>query len=76
MSSINKLFTKISIFETNIILHVQMDLNLINDCGKQGEELKKMIGAVSYIECSSKTQQVKKLQHFFFGFNFFSVSYF
>jgi len=65
---------KISIFETNIILHVQMDL--INDCGEQGEELKKMIGAVSYIECSSKTQQVKKLQHFFFGFNFFSVSYF
>ncbi|MBA0724188.1 hypothetical protein Golax_020895 [Gossypium laxum] len=25
--------------------------------GKQGEELKKMIGAVTYIECSSKTQQ-------------------
>lgn len=26
--------------------------------GEQGEELKKMIGAVTYIECSSKTQQV------------------
>lgn len=26
--------------------------------GDQGEELKKMIGAVVYIECSSKTQQV------------------
>nr|KYP72075.1 Rac-like GTP-binding protein 7 [Cajanus cajan]KYP72076.1 Rac-like GTP-binding protein 7 [Cajanus cajan] len=26
-------------------------------CGEQGEELKKMIGAVTYIECSSKTQQ-------------------
>ncbi|MBA0695424.1 hypothetical protein Goari_002051 [Gossypium aridum] len=25
---------------------------------RQGEELKKMIGAVTYIECSSKTQQV------------------
>lgn len=24
---------------------------------KQGEELKKLIGAVTYIECSSKTQQ-------------------
>ncbi|KAL5833569.1 hypothetical protein ACOSQ3_017243 [Xanthoceras sorbifolium] len=24
----------------------------------QGEELKKMIGAVTYIECSSKTQQI------------------
>ncbi|KAL8468143.1 hypothetical protein ACS0TY_031396 [Phlomoides rotata] len=27
----------------------------------QGEELKKMIGAVAYIECSAKTQQVNKL---------------
>lgn len=26
--------------------------------GKQGEELKKMVGAAVYIECSSKTQQV------------------
>jgi hypothetical protein len=26
----------------------------------QGEELKKMIGAVIYIECSSKTQQVNR----------------
>ena len=25
---------------------------------KQGEELKKQIGAVAYVECSSKTQQV------------------
>ena len=31
---------------------------LNNDCGEQGEELKKMIGAITYIECSSKTQQV------------------
>jgi len=29
-----------------------------NDWCEQGEELKKMIGAVTYIECSSKTQQV------------------
>ncbi|KAF7840307.1 rac-like GTP-binding protein RAC13 [Senna tora] len=29
----------------------------INECDEQGEELKKMIGAVTYIECSSKTQQ-------------------
>ncbi|KAL5162923.1 Rac-like GTP-binding protein 7 [Glycine soja] len=28
-----------------------------DDCCEQGEELKKMIGAVTYIECSSKTQQ-------------------
>jgi hypothetical protein len=34
-------------------------MDLINNCGKQGEELKKIIGAVTYIECSSKTQQVK-----------------
>jgi len=26
----------------------------------QGEELRKAIGAASYIECSSKTQQVKR----------------
>ncbi|KAG5516972.1 hypothetical protein RHGRI_037644 [Rhododendron griersonianum] len=26
-------------------------------CFEQGEELEKMIGAVAYIECSSKTQQ-------------------
>lgn len=31
------------------------------DCCEQGEELKKMIGAVTYIECSSKTQQVNTL---------------
>lgn len=31
---------------------------LVWKLGKQGEELKKMIGAVTYIECSSKTQQV------------------
>ncbi|WVZ25904.1 hypothetical protein V8G54_004448 [Vigna mungo] len=30
---------------------------LNNDFFEQGEELKKMIGAVTYIECSSKTQQ-------------------
>ncbi|RHN62326.1 putative P-loop containing nucleoside triphosphate hydrolase [Medicago truncatula] len=36
-------------------------MDLINDCGEQGEELKKMIGAVSYIECSSKTQQNVKV---------------
>lgn len=28
----------------------------------QGEELKKIIGAAVYIECSSKTQQVWKQQ--------------
>ncbi|CDO97290.1 unnamed protein product [Coffea canephora] len=27
----------------------------------QGEELKKLIGAVAYVECSSKTQQVTNL---------------
>lgn len=34
-------------------------MDLMNDCVDQGEELKKTIGAVTYIECSSKTQQVK-----------------
>lgn len=27
-------------------------------CGEQGEELRKMVGAAGYVECSSKTQQV------------------
>lgn len=29
---------------------------------KQGEELRKQIGAAAYIECSSKTQQVYNLE--------------
>lgn len=31
---------------------------LVGLCIVQGEELKRVIGAASYIECSSKTQQV------------------
>ena len=31
---------------------------------KQGEELRKQIGAAAYIECSSKTQQVYNLEEF------------
>lgn len=35
-----------------------MDNGFNHDWGQQGEELKKMISAVTYLECSSKTQQV------------------
>ncbi|KAF9672408.1 hypothetical protein SADUNF_Sadunf11G0038600 [Salix dunnii] len=44
--------TKLDSRKCNLVLHLRL-----YEIDEQGEELKKMIGAVIYIECSSKTQQ-------------------
>ncbi|KAL4299682.1 hypothetical protein AHAS_Ahas17G0125300 [Arachis hypogaea] len=38
-----------------------MELTMLVVCTLRGEELKKMIGAITYIQCSSKTQQNVKI---------------
>jgi len=43
---------------------------------KQGEELRKQIGAAAYIECSSKTQQVDCSSQFWCSLNSPLVEYF
>lgn len=43
---------------------------------KQGEELRKQIGAAAYIECSSKTQQVDFSIRFCCSLNSHLVEYF
>lgn len=43
---------------------------------EQGEELEKMIGAVAYIECSSKTQQANTTPFLLIKASFYQDFYF
>lgn len=48
----------ISTAEVYIVLFYMVKSGLMYHFSLKGEELKEMIGAAAYIECSSKTQQV------------------